>query len=124
MNKVVSAMAAFTAGAALALAVPAEANADPQWGVMVWSPSQSANAAVNWGTGPTMQVAKDAAFKQCSASDCAWVGTTQGGCVALLSNNNGWGGGDGPTKDAAIQGANTDQALGGAPGQVVAIDCV
>jgi Domain of unknown function (DUF4189) len=122
MNKVVSGTLAFAAGAALALAVPAEANADPAFGAMAYSPSK--NNAV-WGTGPTRQAAQDAAYNQCSANtdDCVWAAWTNGGCAAVvLGGPPGWGGGSGPTTDAAIQSAN--QNMGGAPGQVLSVQCV
>jgi hypothetical protein len=123
MHKLVSgttAVVTFAVGAALALAVPGQANADALWDAMSYSPS---SGAVGWGTGPTRQAAQDAAYNQCSAkaNDCAWVGDNQGGCVALVARGQQWDGGIGTTKDAAIQNAN--QALGGAPGTVVSAQC-
>jgi hypothetical protein len=122
MNKVVRGTLAVAAGAALALAVPAEANAAPSFGAMAYSP---AKGTVGWGTGPTRQAAQDAAYNQCSANtdDCAWAAWTNGGCVAVVQGvPPGWGGGSGPTKDVAIDAAN--QAMGGAPGQVLSVQCV
>src|SRR5271163_4544087 len=122
MNKVLSGTLAVASGAALALAMPAEANADRPFGAMAYSPSTN---TVAWGTGPTRQAAQDAAYNQCSANteDCAWAAWTKGGCAAVVQGAPpGWGGGSGPTKDAAIQAAN--QNMGGAPGQVLSVQCV
>jgi hypothetical protein len=129
MNKLVSgttAVVALAVGAALALAVPGQANADGLFGAMTYSPS---TGTVGWGTGPTRQAAQDAAYDQCSpsADDCTWVAYTQAGipndgCLALVKNNQNWAGGNGSTKDAAIQAAN--QKNGGPPGQVLSAQCV
>lgn len=132
MNKLVSGTMAVTAGAALALAVPAEANADALFGAMAYSPVPTPVPTndVGWGTGPTQQAAIDAAFNQCTAASgnpaCSLVYLpTDGGCVALVQRTDGeWIGGLGMTKDAATAAAR--QALGGPPAQqqVVSVQCV
>jgi len=124
MNKVVGGALAVAAGAALALAVSAEANADAPFGAMFFSPNTK---AVGWGTGPTRLAAQIAAFGQCAAAnptadDCTSAGWIQGGCMAIVANDQSYTGGKGATKDAAIQDAN--QRLPGAPGQVLTVQCV
>ncbi len=125
MNKVVGGALAVAAGAAHALAVAAEANADTLFGAMAFSENTQ---AVGWGTGPTWQAAEDAAFRQCSnanlkAFDCDSAAFTPSpGCVAVVSNGTGWAPGTGATKDAATQAAN--QQLQGGPGQVMSAQCV
>jgi hypothetical protein len=120
MNKLVSGIMAVAAGAALAIAVPAKANADPQWGAMAYS--LSTNSA-GWGTGPTLEAAQGAANNQCAANanDCTAAGDIQGGCVAVVSNSQGWAFGTGLTRDAAIKDANTHAP---AATQVVLAQCV
>jgi hypothetical protein len=123
---------AAAAGAALVLAVPAEAHADNVFGAMAYSPAPTPVPTndVAWGTGPTQQAAIDAAFNQCTATSgnpgCSLVYLpTNGGCMALVQRTDGeWIGNLGTTKDAAI--ANARQALGGPPAQqqVVAVQCV
>jgi hypothetical protein len=125
MNKLVggtTAVVVFAVGAALALAVPGQANADAPWGAIAYSPSTN---GANWGTGPTTKAAEDAAYNQCStnANDCTAAAWTQT-CAAVVTNNQGWGGGTGATREAAIQNANTAQDLGGAPAQTVLAQCL
>jgi hypothetical protein len=122
MNKVVGGGLAVVAGTALALAVPAEANAATLIGAMAFSQNTQ---AFGWGTGPTWQAAEDAAFHQCqtanlAAFDCTAVGWIPSGCAALVSNGQNWVAGRGPTQDAATQDAN--QQLPG--GQVISAQCL
>jgi hypothetical protein len=119
MNWLLSGATAVVAGAAFALAVPTEANADALWESMAYSPSTN---AFGFGTGPTRQAAQDAAYNLCSATagDCQ-AGDTQLGCQAVVTNSQNWAMGDGATRDAAIQTANHN--LAGAPGRVVSAQC-
>ena len=126
-SKVMGGAMALTAGATIALALPAGANAADLFGAMAYSPSTGAFA---WATGPTRQAAEDAAYTKCSATDNAWdcavgytqSGAPQSGCMAIVSRGAEWGMGADATKDAATAAAN--QQMGGAPGLVVAAQCI